>query len=98
MTSGYMAPLFIFIERMPFMGPTLDNDNSHFALRLKPSFYLHHVEVVDQDPTSAQLYKHNCSTSMFNQDLTPCFSTNNPTSKPQGLGGLVLNYHFPFVV
>jgi len=42
--------LFISIGRMPFLTPTFDN--ADFALMMAPDFYLHHVEVADQDPNS----------------------------------------------
>jgi len=50
-TSGYMELLFISIDRMPFLVPTLDNADPLFALVLKhhvvqiktPGFYLHHM-------------------------------------------------------
>jgi len=44
-----MAALFISIGRMPFWPPTLDNALSRFALVIAASFYLHHIEVADQD-------------------------------------------------
>jgi len=47
-TSGYIAAaLVIFIGRMPFPPPTLDNADSLFALVITPDFYLHQLEVVD---------------------------------------------------
>jgi len=45
----------IFIGRMPFMAPTLDNADPLFALVITTGFYLHNVEVVDQDPASGSL-------------------------------------------
>jgi len=56
MTSGYVAVLFISIDRMPFPASTLDNPDSLFALVVTPGFNLHHVKVVDQDPVSGSLY------------------------------------------
>jgi len=58
-TSGYMAVLFIYIDRMLFMAPTLDNADPLFALVITPGFYLHHVEVADKDPASGSLYAGN---------------------------------------
>jgi len=45
-----MAALFIFISQMAFLAPILDNADPLFALVITPGFYLHHVEVADQDP------------------------------------------------
>jgi len=42
-----MAGLFISIERMPFMAPTLDNADPLFALVITTGFSLHHVDVAD---------------------------------------------------
>jgi len=50
-----MAILFIFISRMPFLTPTLDNVDGHSALVIAPDFYVHHVQVADQDPASGSL-------------------------------------------
>jgi len=50
-----MAVWFISISRMPFLGLTLDNANPLFALVITPGFYLHHVEVADQDSASGSL-------------------------------------------
>jgi len=55
-TSSYIAVLFIYIGRMLFLARTLDNADSHFALVITPGFYLHHVEVADQDPASGSLW------------------------------------------
>jgi len=49
MTSGFLAILFMSIGRMPFLAQTLDIAYLLFALVIKPGFYLHHVEVADQD-------------------------------------------------
>jgi len=49
MTSGYMAVLFISIGRMPFRLPTLDNADPVYAPMITPCFYLHHLDVADQD-------------------------------------------------
>jgi len=40
---------------MPFLAPTLDNADSLFTLVIISGFYLHQVEVVDQDPASGSL-------------------------------------------
>jgi len=56
MTSDYMAVLFILFDQMPFIVPTLDNAYPLFALVITPGFYLHHVEVANQDPASDSLY------------------------------------------
>jgi len=37
---------------MPFLAPTIDNADPFFALMKTPGFYLHHVDVADQDPAS----------------------------------------------
>jgi len=50
-----VAVPFIFIGRMPFLAQTLDNADPLFAQMITPGFYLHHVEVVDQDPASGSL-------------------------------------------
>jgi len=55
MTSGYVAVLFISIGRMPFLPPTVDIADPLFALVIKLSFYLHHLEVADQEPASGCL-------------------------------------------
>jgi len=55
MTSGYESDLFISIDRMPFLAPTLDNADSLFGLMITPGSYLHHVEVADQDAASDSL-------------------------------------------
>jgi len=52
-----MAVLFISIDRMPFLAPTLDDADPLFALViLTPGFYLHPVEVADQHPVTGSLY------------------------------------------
>jgi len=48
--SDCTATLFIFIYRMPFLAPTLDNADPIFALTIFTGFYLHHVEVTNQGP------------------------------------------------
>jgi len=48
-TFSYKAVLSIFIDRMPFLEPSLDNADPLFALVITPGFYIHHVEVADQD-------------------------------------------------
>jgi len=50
--SGYIATLFISIDRMPFLALTLDKVDPLFALVMKLGIHLHHVEVADQDPAS----------------------------------------------
>jgi len=57
MTSGYLAVLFIFIDRMPFLESALDNADPQFALVIKSIFNLHHVDcrVANQDPASGTL-------------------------------------------
>jgi len=55
-TSSYnSSDLFISIDRITFLSPTLDNAYPHFALVITPCFYLHQVEVVDEDPASGCL-------------------------------------------
>jgi len=49
MTSGYVTVLLIFIARMPFLMPTLDNADPFFALVIIPGFYLNLIEVAVQD-------------------------------------------------
>jgi len=43
-----MVYLFISIDRMLFLMPTLDNVDPHFNLVITSGFSLHHVAVVDQ--------------------------------------------------
>jgi len=50
-----MAVLFISIDRMSFLAPTLDNADPLFVLVTTPGIYLHYVEVVDQNPASGSL-------------------------------------------
>jgi len=50
-----MAALFISIDRMPFLPPTLNNADLLFALVVELGLYLHHVEVADKDPASGSL-------------------------------------------
>jgi len=54
-TSGYMALLFISIGRMPFLALTLDNADPLFVLVITPVFYMHEVEMADQDPACGSL-------------------------------------------
>jgi len=56
MTSGYMAVFIISVGRMLFLAPTLANLDPLFALVVTSSFYLHHLEMVDQDPASGMQY------------------------------------------
>jgi len=56
-----MAVLLITIDRMPFLAPTQNNADSLFeswywCLMITPGFYLHHVEVADQDPDIGSLW------------------------------------------
>jgi len=55
MTSGYMAVFLIFHDQMPFLAPTLDNADALFAMVITLGFYLHHLEVTDQDTASRSL-------------------------------------------
>jgi len=50
-----MAVLFISVDGMPFLVPTLDNADPLSALVITPGFYLHHVDVADQDQASGSL-------------------------------------------
>jgi len=50
-----MTILLISIGRMPFLVPALDNADPFFALVITPGFYLHPIEVADQDPASGSL-------------------------------------------
>jgi len=50
-----MAVLFMSIFRMHFLAPTLANADPLFALVLIPGFYLHPIELVDQDSASGCL-------------------------------------------
>jgi len=42
---------------MFFLAPILDNDDPLFALVITPGFYLHHVEVADQDLANGSHYR-----------------------------------------
>jgi len=55
MTSVYTAVFRISIGPLAFLEPTLDNADPLFALVITRGFYLHHVEVADQDPASGSL-------------------------------------------
>jgi len=55
MTSGYVAALSITIDRMSFQVPTLDIADPLLARVITPGFYLHRVEVADQDLASGSL-------------------------------------------
>jgi len=55
MTSGYMAVLFISIDRMPFLAPTVDNADPLFALVITLGFYLDKLELTDYYPASGIL-------------------------------------------
>jgi len=54
-TSGYMAVVFNSICRMPFLAPILDETDPLSALVKTLGFYLHRVQVVNQDPASGSL-------------------------------------------
>jgi len=47
--------LVFFIGRMRFLVSFLDNADPLFALVITPGFYLHHLEVADQDSASGSL-------------------------------------------
>jgi len=49
------AVLLIFFGQMSFLALTFDNADPLFALVITPGFYLHHVEVADQDAASGSL-------------------------------------------
>jgi len=51
-----MAVMFFDIGRMLFLAPTPDTADPLFALAITPDFYMHHLEVVDQDPARGSLY------------------------------------------
>jgi len=51
-----MASLFISISWMPLLAPTLDNTDPLFALVITPGFYLHYIEMTDQDIASGSIY------------------------------------------
>jgi len=57
-----MAVLFISIGRMSGLAPTPNTVALLFAMVMAPGFYLHHVEVVDQDQLVA-IYKRLSSSS-----------------------------------
>jgi len=42
---------------MPSLAPILDNAEPPFAMVIVPGFYLHYIEVVDQDPANDSLLK-----------------------------------------
>jgi len=50
-----MVVLFISVGRMLFLVPIFDNADPLFALVIIPSFYLPHVEVIDQNPANGSL-------------------------------------------
>jgi len=58
MTFGYMSGLFIFIGQTPFLVPIIENADPLFALMITLGFYLHHIEVADQDPACLSADKH----------------------------------------
>jgi len=55
----FMAVLFISIGQMHFLAPNLDNADLLFASVITPGFYLHPVQVADQDPASGSLKEGN---------------------------------------
>jgi len=57
-SSGFVAVLFIFIDRMPFLTPTFDNADPLFALLITLGFYLQHVQVACQDPALVSVMQH----------------------------------------
>jgi len=50
-----MAVMFISFDRLPFLAPPFDSAEPLIALVITPGFYLHHVEVTDEDPASDSL-------------------------------------------
>jgi len=46
---------FFFIGWIPFIASNLDHGYLLFVLVMTPGFYLHNVEVADQDPASGSL-------------------------------------------
>jgi len=46
-TVSVITGLFISVYRMPFMAPTLDNDDPLFALVISPALYLHNAVLMD---------------------------------------------------
>jgi len=52
-----MVVLFISNDRKTFLACTIDNTDTSIALVIAPGFYLHHVEVADQNPASGSRYK-----------------------------------------
>jgi len=60
-----MAALFIAIDLMPFLAPTLDNADPLFAQVTTPSFYVHHVEVADQYTQLVAIYMLKTSSYKF---------------------------------
>jgi len=61
MISGYLTVTFIFIGWMLFVAPTLDYADPLFALLIyTPDFFLHQVEVADQDPARGSPYAEQC--------------------------------------
>jgi len=49
-----MAALVIFIGQITFLTPSLDNHDPLFAQMITPGFYLHPVDVADQDPATGR--------------------------------------------
>jgi len=50
-----MANLFIFNSWMLFLAPAMDNADPLIVLEITLCFYLHRVEMVDQDSASGSL-------------------------------------------
>jgi len=56
MTSGYMAVLFNSIDRMAFLPSTLGNADPLFTPVITSPFYLHNVDLADQDQASGRVF------------------------------------------
>jgi len=52
-----MAVLFISIDWMPFLVPTLDNADPLIGLVIRLGLYLHRVDVADQDLAIVAVYR-----------------------------------------
>jgi len=73
-----MTVLFISIGRMSFLAPIFDNADQLFALVITPSFYLHHIEVVDQDPANAV---HKQIIKFYHREIIKIYSVFNSFSQ-----------------
>jgi len=51
----YGSFIYFLCPYMPFLVPTLNNDDPLFGLATTPCFYLHHIEVADQDKANGWL-------------------------------------------